>query len=111
MNESNSLRRQLKRLLVSVIASTGIVLILFSGPFFLPSVLANWLDGFYWELCWSQFIWEPIFPAPLGFSAPSLECYIAMLLTDILIISAGFYLLFTLRRRFLSTEQGAAANP
>ena len=111
MNEADSVQQHIqpslsRRAVASCLSAILSVAILFFGPLFAPAWLRS-LAGFesasartYWTLCWSQFIWEPIFPAPPGFSAPSAACYYAMLVTDVVVAAVVIFTFLTLATRF-----------
>ena len=110
MNEADSIQQPIqpsfvRRAIASFASAILGVGILFFGPFFTPS----WLGSFssyesdstrlYWMLCWSQSIWEPIFPSPPRSSAPSGACYLAMLITDVVVAAVILFAFLTLTTR------------
>jgi hypothetical protein len=86
--------RSLKYALLSLLAGVAVVVLLFFGPLVLP-VLES-LDKI---LRWSQSFWQPIFPPPPVSSAPSGNCYLAMLMTDTVIVAVPIFVLFVILSR------------
>jgi hypothetical protein len=95
--------RLIKRAALSLVASISIYSLLVFGSIFLPpswaitDFLGAALIYCYRPLCWSQPFFDPIFPS--HGSAPSSECYIAMLVTDALLTAALFFILLTIGAR------------
>ena len=55
------------------------------------------LDYSYPMLCWSHFIFEPLFPS--HGSTYSSECHMAMLITDIIVLAAIIFVFLTVSTR------------
>ena len=95
--------RLIRRAALSMVASVSIYSLLVLGPVLLPSswaltaFLVAVLGHCYWTLCWSQPFFDPLFPS--RGSAPSDECYIAMLATDTLVTAALVFALLTICAR------------
>jgi hypothetical protein len=56
----------------------------------------------YWKLCWSQSFWISVFPSPPGSSAPSGNCYLAMLASDVIVFAIVLFAILSIKIKYKS---------